>query len=132
VRAWAVFRGDERDMRIALCGYEGEHDMPSSWECVRGRHRAATDRSGRTATNENRKRERIWFSPHCLKGKDDVTKLEQLKQQIEKLSPAAKLLMASQLVGKGDYDCVELGVTIAEAVTVEWRAAQLFAQQRTT
>jgi hypothetical protein len=61
-----------------------------------------------------------------------VTKLEQLKQQIEKLSPAAKLLMASQLVGKGDYDCVELGVTIAEAVTVEWRAAQLFAQQRTT
>src|SRR5262249_26367923 len=34
VRRWALEWGDDRRMRIALCGYEGEHEMPASWECV--------------------------------------------------------------------------------------------------
>lgn len=34
VRAWALEMGQRTDMRIALCGYEGEHDMPATWECV--------------------------------------------------------------------------------------------------
>lgn len=55
-------------------------------------------------------------------------KLQKLKQQIDKLSPGAKLLMASQLVAKGDYDCVEMGITIAKGVVDEWQAAKLFAK----
>jgi hypothetical protein len=52
-------------MRVALCGYEGEHEMPKDWETLawnagEGFGVQADERSG------NGKRERIWFSPFCL------------------------------------------------------------------
>jgi hypothetical protein len=66
VREWAIAHGDDPLMRIALCGYEGEHIMPDSWDCV------AWKTSGGYASqssrgSENAHRERIWFSPHCLR-----------------------------------------------------------------
>ena len=64
VRKWAIENGDNPLMRIALCGYEGEHDMPPSWECV---HWKAT--GGYSSDLTNSRRERIWFSPHCLGAK---------------------------------------------------------------
>ena len=65
VRDWAVANGDNPLMRIALCGYEGEHDIPPSWSvhswCAGdGLGAQSKERSG------NGKRERIWFSPSCL------------------------------------------------------------------
>jgi hypothetical protein len=61
VRDWALEHGDDPDLRIALCGYEGEHDMPGwtvhAWKGARGYA---------NEENENRTLERIWFSPHCL------------------------------------------------------------------
>jgi hypothetical protein len=70
VREWAIAHGDDRMLRIALCGYEGEHVMPASWECVAWKSRGgygsqSEDGDGR----ENARRERIWFSPHCLSGR---------------------------------------------------------------
>lgn len=66
VRAWAIENGRRRDMRIALCGYEGEHVMPPDWDCVawnagEGFGGQAKQRSG------NGRHERVWFSPACLK-----------------------------------------------------------------
>lgn len=66
VRAWAVENGDNPLLRIALCGYEGEHDMPSTWECVPWKAQGGYGSQRADGTNENAKRERIWFSPHCL------------------------------------------------------------------
>jgi len=63
VREWALENGSNPQLRIALCGYEGEHVMPPDWECVAWK--AAGGYGNRTG-NENSKRERIWFSPHCL------------------------------------------------------------------
>ncbi|TXH41261.1 MAG: hypothetical protein E6Q97_37825 [Desulfurellales bacterium] len=67
VREWAIANGDNPLLRIALCGYDGEHAMPESWECVawkaRGGYGSQSDGRGRV----NAFRERIWFSPHCLK-----------------------------------------------------------------
>ena len=67
VREWAITNGDNPLLRIALCGYEGEHEMPGTWECVawkaKGGYGSQGDGRGRT----NAGRERIWFSPHCLK-----------------------------------------------------------------
>ena len=76
VRAWAIEHGDDPLFRIALCGFEGEHDMPDGWRLHRWTAR------GGYGTNENRHREVIWFSPHCLKVPTvtqesfDVTSLE--------------------------------------------------------
>ena len=56
-------------LRIALCGYEGEHDMPASWECVAWKAAGGYGGQSQDHDNPNAKRERIWFSPHCLGGK---------------------------------------------------------------
>ena len=67
VREWAIERGDDPRMRIALCGYEGEHVMPDSWECVAWKARGGYGLQGNNRGRVNAGRERIWFSPHCLK-----------------------------------------------------------------
>ena len=55
-------------LRIALCGYDGEHEMPDGWTVLewkaRGGYASVSD--GESDGKENCKRERIWFSPHCL------------------------------------------------------------------
>jgi len=76
VREWAIANGENRLLRIALCGYEGEHAMPASWESVawkaHGGYGSQSDGRGR----ENAKRERIWFSPHCLRPSDELFSME--------------------------------------------------------
>jgi len=67
VRAWAIEAGKHRLMRVALCGLEGEHDMPGDWECVPWKARGGYGSQRQEGENQNRKRERIWFSPHCLR-----------------------------------------------------------------
>ena len=64
VREWALEHGDDPKLRIALCGYEGEHEMPKTWTCVKWSAGGGYGRS--TRGKANRHRERIWFSPHCL------------------------------------------------------------------
>ena len=70
VREWALAHGDDPRLRIALCGYEGEHDMPASWSAfawkANGGYGNRSDKAGRA----NAARERIWFSPHCLSGRN--------------------------------------------------------------
>jgi hypothetical protein len=65
VRAWALQRGDDPLYRIALCGYEGEHEMPGSWECVAWKTPGGYGSQGDGQGRANSHRERIWFSPHC-------------------------------------------------------------------
>ncbi len=57
VRAWAIENGDNPALRIALCGFEDEHVMPSTWTRIAW---------ASTSSSKSRMRERIWFSPHCL------------------------------------------------------------------
>ena len=65
VRKWAIANGENPLLRIALCGYEGEHEMPESWSVYEW---SAGDGFGGQAKErtDNHKRERIWFSPACL------------------------------------------------------------------
>lgn len=66
VREWAIAHGDNRKLRIALCGYEGEHEMPDSWRVVSWK--AVGGYASAAGNTENAHRERIWFSPHCREG----------------------------------------------------------------
>jgi hypothetical protein len=69
VREWAIANGDNPDLRIALCGYDTEHAMPSSWTEIAWKANGgfANQKAERkTRGQENANRERLWFSPHCL------------------------------------------------------------------
>lgn len=66
VRSWAIENGDNPALRIALCGYEGEHEMPATWAEVAWKARGGYGSRGDGPGRENAQRERIWFSPACL------------------------------------------------------------------
>jgi hypothetical protein len=68
VREWAIKHGDDERLRIALCGYEGEHKMPGNWKCIRWKVFGGMSALSKDQTRgkENAYRERIWFSPHCV------------------------------------------------------------------
>jgi len=63
VRDWALENGANPKLRIALCGYDGEHEMPRTWQCVSWK--AAGGYAASAGNTENSHRERIWFSPAC-------------------------------------------------------------------
>jgi hypothetical protein len=52
VKRWALAAAKLR-VKVALCGYDGEHKMPRDWEEL-----AWEGRWGGS-------KERIWFSPNC-------------------------------------------------------------------
>lgn len=56
VREWAIENGENKDLRIALCGQVGEHIMPRGWTEVAW---------ASTSSAKSRAKERIWFSPNC-------------------------------------------------------------------
>jgi hypothetical protein len=67
-REWAIKEGTNPLMRIVLAGYEGEHEMPSTWrveewEAVGGYGLISDDEESRGRVNKGR--ERLWFSPAC-------------------------------------------------------------------
>lgn len=63
VRAWCIEHGATPCYRIALCGYEGEHnDLEAhGWTCV-----AWKAASGYSKDKNDSFRERVWLSPACL------------------------------------------------------------------
>jgi len=82
VRKWAISEAKNPQMRIVLAGYDGEHDMPPDWEVVEWKARGGfgsqdndEDGTGRV----NSQRERLWFSPACVKPHRDKSLLDLLE-----------------------------------------------------
>ena len=65
VREWCIENGKNKKLRIALCGYEGEHEMPEDWKVVKWKSRGGYGAKGQSQGKENALKERIWFSPYC-------------------------------------------------------------------
>jgi hypothetical protein len=65
VAAWARDHGADPRLRIALCGYSGEHSLPG-WVCVPWKAQGGFGSQGNGRGRENAARECIWFSPHCI------------------------------------------------------------------
>ncbi len=64
-RNWCLENQNNKQLRIALCGYEGEHEelLENGWTV----HCWSTDGGySNRGDNDNRHKERIFFSPHCL------------------------------------------------------------------
>jgi site-specific DNA-adenine methylase len=74
VREWAIANGENPELRIALCGYEGEHQMPESWTEIAWKAQGgyANQSSAQTVGKANAHRERIWFSPFCLRPQESL------------------------------------------------------------
>ena len=70
VRAWAIEHGTDRNLRIALCGYEGEgHDVlveDHGWSVYAWSAKGCMSKNRGKGSGGNNDRERIWFSPGCL------------------------------------------------------------------
>jgi len=77
VRRWCLERGDSPDLRIALCGYDTEHGelVDHGWSSFAWTASGGYANTGKNRGRENRKREVIWFSPHCLEPVRDVARL---------------------------------------------------------
>ena len=72
VRAWAIANGGNPLLRIALCGYEGEHTMPPEWECIAWKAGGGYGSQANGLGRQNSTRERIWFSPACIRPEEEL------------------------------------------------------------
>lgn len=61
VRQWAVERGEDRRLRIVLCGLESDHEMPTGWRKV-----LWSAKNGSRGVRSNGQSECLWLSPHCI------------------------------------------------------------------
>lgn len=68
VREWCLENGNNPLLRIALCGYAGEHDAleTAGWAVYAWKNKGGYGSQGDGSGRDNAARERIWFSPHCL------------------------------------------------------------------
>ena len=86
VRAWCLAEGGNLDMRIALCGYEGEgHEELESagWSVVEWKARGGYSNQGTGPGDNNCHRERIWFSPGCLPESKQRTLFDEPEEELE-------------------------------------------------
>jgi len=70
VREWCLVNGYNPRYRIVLAGYEDEHAdyMPPTWRVMNWKANASFQSSRSNGANQtNRHKERLWFSPHCLR-----------------------------------------------------------------
>lgn len=69
VRDWCIENGNNKLMRIALCGYEGEkHSIleDHGWTVYQWKSKGGYGNLGDSRGRENASKERIWFSQNCL------------------------------------------------------------------
>lgn len=66
VRQWCLDH-EQDNLKIALAGYEGEHEMPSTWEVLSWKAGGGYANMSDVASQAkvNCQRERVWFSPSC-------------------------------------------------------------------
>jgi hypothetical protein len=74
VQAWCLKWCDDPAVRIALCGLEGEYPeiertigKAGGWSVLAWTGNGGYGNRKGGAENVNRHRERVWFSPHCLR-----------------------------------------------------------------
>jgi len=65
---WAIDNSSNAKMRIAVCGYEGDFEFPSTWESFNWKTTGGFSSFSKDEQRgkDNSKKETIWFNPNCL------------------------------------------------------------------
>ncbi len=66
VWAWALANGDNPRLRIVVAGYDDGREVPPGWRVVERAENGGFASQSKAKANVNRKRERLWLSPHCV------------------------------------------------------------------
>ena len=68
VQEWCLRWGTDPEVRIALCGLEGEYPAieAAGWKVHAWKSNGGYGNKKGGNENENARRERVWFSPHCI------------------------------------------------------------------
>lgn len=90
VRKWCLENGTNLDYRIALCGYEGEHEELEQlgWDVLAWKTGGGYAINANCPGKNNIDRERIWFSPGCLPPQGityslaDLAELEDFEENV--------------------------------------------------
>jgi len=75
MRCWAVNNGDDPKFRIVFAGYFDQHDdkFPENWRRYQytgpSSYQTTASAAQGNGNNLNRKKECLWFSPHCVQPK---------------------------------------------------------------
>lgn len=74
VLEWSLEKGDCPGVQIALAGYEGDYDVPETWEKLAWKATGGYGNRGQGGTRgrSNAELERIWFSPGCQRLKNNI------------------------------------------------------------
>lgn len=66
VREWALRRGDNPRYRIVIAGYSAEHSDLEAAGWTAHAWKANGGYANNSKENDNRHKETLWFSPHCI------------------------------------------------------------------
>jgi DNA adenine methylase len=66
VASWAIGASQNPQYRIVLCGYDGEHAMPPTWQKLAWQANGGYGNQGNGRGRANKQREVLWCSPACL------------------------------------------------------------------
>lgn len=76
VAEWAFSQGRNPLMRIALCGYDGEYEVPGDWITYSWKSSGYSNlKEDQDEGDQNNLQERIWFSPNCLEPQPSLFKV---------------------------------------------------------
>lgn len=77
VQAWCLENGGRENLRIALCGYDGEHNVleEAGWSVFEWSATGGFGNQGSGRGKDNRHRERIWFSPNCVVNESSILEI---------------------------------------------------------
>ena len=75
VLEWCKKRGNEKDLRIVLCGYDTEYDalLADGWQKINWKATGGLGNQKKTDVNVNATLERLWINPACIENQKQLS-----------------------------------------------------------
>lgn len=75
VLEWCKKRGNEKDLRIVLCGYDTEYDalLADGWQKINWKAQGGLGNQKKTDVYVNATMERLWINPACIENQKQLS-----------------------------------------------------------